>query len=107
MNAAQIKELREKSEKHVFQAEVNRMMKLIINSLYKNKEVNIYFFMQFGCALFFRNKLTSNLIYLQIFLRELISNASDALDKIRLLSLTNEEVMSTNEELTIKIKVSM
>lgn len=45
LNAAQIKELREKSEKHAFQAEVNRMMKLIINSLYKNKEVgrnNLY-----------------------------------------------------------------
>uniref|UniRef100_A0A669EX21 Heat shock protein 90, beta (grp94), member 1 n=1 Tax=Oreochromis niloticus TaxID=8128 RepID=A0A669EX21_ORENI len=67
----------EKSEKHAFQAEVNRMMKLIINSLYKNKE---------------------------IFLRELISNASDALDKIRLLSLTNEDAMAANEELTIKIK---
>ncbi len=40
LNAAQIKELREKSEKHAFQAEVNRMMKLIINSLYKNKEVS-------------------------------------------------------------------
>uniref|UniRef100_UPI0037E95C4C endoplasmin isoform X2 n=1 Tax=Semicossyphus pulcher TaxID=241346 RepID=UPI0037E95C4C len=77
LNAAQIKELREKSEKHVFQAEVNRMMKLIINSLYKNKE---------------------------IFLRELISNSSDALDKIRLLSLTNEDAMAANEELTIKIK---
>uniref|UniRef100_A0A672I1I9 Endoplasmin n=1 Tax=Salarias fasciatus TaxID=181472 RepID=A0A672I1I9_SALFA len=77
LNAAQIKELREKSEKHAFQAEVNRMMKLIINSLYKNKE---------------------------IFLRELISNASDALDKIRLLSLTNEDAMAANEELTIKIK---
>uniref|UniRef100_A0A3P8RRY3 Endoplasmin n=1 Tax=Amphiprion percula TaxID=161767 RepID=A0A3P8RRY3_AMPPE len=77
LNAAQIKELREKSEKHAFQAEVNRMMKLIINSLYKNKE---------------------------IFLRELISNASDALDKIRLFSLTNEDAMASNEELTIKIK---
>lgn len=45
-------------------------------------------------------------VYLfQIFLRELISNASDALDKIRLLSLTNEDAMAANEELTIKIKV--
>lgn len=41
----------------------------------------------------------------QIFLRELISNASDALDKIRLMSLTNEDAMAANEELTIKIKV--
>jgi heat shock protein 90kDa beta len=39
LNVAQIKELRDKSEKFAFQAEVNRMMKLIINSLYRNKEV--------------------------------------------------------------------
>jgi replication initiation and membrane attachment protein DnaB len=41
LNVAQIKELRDKAEKFTFQAEVNRMMKLIINSLYRNKEVSL------------------------------------------------------------------
>merc|ERR1712223_1839481 len=77
LSIAELKELRDKSEKHQFQAEVNRMMKLIINSLYRNKEV---------------------------YLRELISNASDALDKIRLLSLTDKSVLAATEELSIKIK---
>jgi heat shock protein beta len=77
LNVAQMKEMRDKAEKHVFQAEVDRMMKLIINSLYKNKE---------------------------IFLRELISNASDALDKIRFLSLTDKSALSATEELNVKIK---
>jgi len=47
LNVAQVKELREKSEKFAFQAEVNRMMKLIINSLYRNKEVKINLFFIF------------------------------------------------------------
>jgi heat shock protein beta len=77
LSVAEMKLMRESAEKHVFQAEVNRMMKLIINSLYRNKEV---------------------------YLRELISNASDALDKIRLLSLTDKSVLEATEELSIKIK---
>ncbi|CAM1291340.1 HSP90B1 (predicted), partial [Pycnogonum litorale] len=77
LNVAQMKEVREMSEKHTYQAEVNRMMKLIINSLYRNKE---------------------------IFLRELISNASDALDKCRFLSLTDPSVMDPTNEMSIRIK---
>ncbi|CAL8077034.1 unnamed protein product [Calicophoron daubneyi] len=71
--------LRERAEKHVFQAEVDKMMQLIVNSLYKNKE---------------------------IFLRELLSNASDALDKIRFLSLTDRDALNATDELSIKVKAN-
>ncbi|KAK6098261.1 hypothetical protein MT418_002308 [Batrachochytrium dendrobatidis] len=63
-------------EQFKFETEVNRMMSIIIKSLYKNKEV---------------------------FLRELISNASDALNKIRFLSLTNQKEMQHNSDLKISI----
>jgi len=77
LNPKQMREMRETAEKHQFKAEVDRMMKLIVNSLYQNKSV---------------------------FLRELISNASDALDKIRFLALTNKDVLEKNPELAIRVK---
>ena len=64
------------TETRQFQAETRQLLDLMIHSIYSNKE---------------------------IFLRELISNASDAIDKLRFLAIENPELTANDQELEIKI----
>jgi molecular chaperone HtpG len=61
---------------HKFEAEVSQVMRLVINSLYSNKE---------------------------IFLRELISNAADALDKVRFRALTETDLLGEDTDLRVRV----
>lgn len=65
------------SKTYEFQAEVSRLLDIVANALYSNKE---------------------------IFLRELISNASDACDKLRYRALTEDGLMASNQELSVVLE---
>ncbi|MBN2647138.1 MAG: molecular chaperone HtpG [Thiotrichales bacterium] len=65
------------TETHAFQTEVNQLLKLMIHALYSNKE---------------------------IFLRELVSNASDALDKLRFEAVSNDALHEGEEQLEISVQ---
>ena len=68
-----------KSEKLEFQTEVSQLLKLMINSVYSEKEV---------------------------FVRELVSNASDACDKLRYLSNTKEKLIKDDPNFKIQITIN-
>ena len=65
-----------KPEVHKYQAEMQKLLEILVHSLYTERE---------------------------IFLRELVSNASDALSKVQLITLTEEKVLNKNAELNVTI----
>ena len=66
----------EESKAYDFQADVSRMLDIVVNSLYQNRDV---------------------------FLRELISNSQDAIDKARFLSIKKPEILNSKEDLEVRI----
>lgn len=70
------KKTKPKTEVHEYQAEMQKLLEILVHSLYTERE---------------------------IFLRELVSNASDALSKVQLTTLTEEKILDKDAELQIKI----
>jgi len=83
------------SESFGFQAEISQLLDLIISKYYFRRPINRRRWLIRSPDTFYSNK--------EIFLRELISNGSDALDKIRYSSLTDPSVLETGKELYIRI----
>ena len=72
------KKAKPKPEVHEYQAEMQKLLEILVHSLYTERE---------------------------IFLRELVSNASDALSKVQLTTLTEEKVLDKDTELQITISL--
>ncbi len=67
-----------KTETHTFQAEIQQLLDLVVHSLYTDKD---------------------------IFLRELVSNASDSMEKVKLLEATEKEIVDAGAELKITLEI--
>jgi molecular chaperone HtpG len=78
MSQAQTKTQTDTVETHAFQAETRQVLQLMIHSLYSNKE---------------------------IFLREMISNASDALDRLRFAAIKDDSIYEGDSDLHIEIEI--
>ncbi len=72
------KKAKPKPEVHEYQAEMQKLLEILVHSLYTERE---------------------------IFLRELVSNASDALSKVQLTTLTEEKVLDKDAELQVTISL--
>ena len=70
------KKVKQKPEVHEYQAEMQKLLEILVHSLYTERE---------------------------IFLRELVSNASDALSKVQLTTLTEKKILDKDVELEITI----
>eukprot|EP00850_Spirogloea_muscicola_P005488 SM000025S08383 [mRNA] locus=s25:465677:471725:+ [translate_table: standard] len=81
----------QQEEKYEYQAEVSRLLDLIVHSLYSHKEV-------------FLRELVRPISNIQVLGDQRLCNASDALDKLRFLSVTDGSLLADGSDLVIRIK---